>query len=85
MSRLVKVRGIIIAASKTRAKATALTVQCKDCKNVKVIPCRPGLSGVMIPRSCDQVTQVLNRWLTGQLHYLLLLCHFLCDNKTIIW
>lgn len=34
-------------------KATALTVQCKDCRGTKVIPCRPGLGGAFLPARCD--------------------------------
>ncbi|XP_024528637.1 DNA replication licensing factor MCM5 [Selaginella moellendorffii] len=57
ISKLVKVSGIIIAASRTKAKATAVTLCCRNCKNVKVVPCRPGLGGAMMPRSCDHVPQ----------------------------
>lgn len=34
-------------------KATHITVMCKDCRNVKVLPCKPGIGGAMIPRYCD--------------------------------
>ncbi|KAG5593618.1 hypothetical protein H5410_034850 [Solanum commersonii] len=58
ISKLVKVSGIVIAASKTKAKATYVTLLCKNCKNVKIVPCRPGLGGAIVPRSCDHVPQV---------------------------
>lgn len=45
LSKLVKISGITFAASRTKAKATYVTLLCKNCKNVKVIPCRPGLGG----------------------------------------
>ncbi|CAH9134423.1 unnamed protein product [Cuscuta epithymum] len=57
ISKLVKISGIVIAASKTKAKATYVNLLCKNCKNVKVVPCRPGLGGAIVPRSCDHVPQ----------------------------
>ncbi|KAG9456246.1 hypothetical protein H6P81_000754 [Aristolochia fimbriata] len=57
ISKLVKVSGITIAASRTKAKATYVTLLCKNCKNVRIVPCRPGLGGAIVPRSCDHVTQ----------------------------
>lgn len=35
-----------------------MTLLCKNCKNVKTVPCRPGLGGAVVPRSCDHVPQV---------------------------
>ncbi|KAH7841952.1 hypothetical protein Vadar_024731 [Vaccinium darrowii] len=43
--------------SRTKAKATYVTLLCKNCKNVKTVPCRPGLGGAIVPRSCDHVPQ----------------------------
>lgn len=40
-------------------KATRLTVMCKDCKNIKVLPCKRGMGSVMIPRSCDNSAQAV--------------------------
>ncbi|XP_010245540.1 PREDICTED: DNA replication licensing factor MCM5 [Nelumbo nucifera] len=57
ISKLVKISGITIAASRTKAKATYVTLLCKNCKNTKTIPCRPGLGGAVVPRSCDHVPQ----------------------------
>ncbi|KAL8152480.1 hypothetical protein V2J09_010240 [Rumex salicifolius] len=57
ISKLVKISGITIAASRTKAKATYVTLLCKNCSNVKMVPCRPGLGGALIPRSCDHVAQ----------------------------
>ncbi|ERN10340.1 DNA replication licensing factor MCM5 [Amborella trichopoda] len=57
ISKLVKISGITIAASRTKAKATYVTLMCRNCKNVKSIPCRPGLGGAIVPRSCDHVAQ----------------------------
>lgn len=57
ISKLVKISGITIAASRTKAKATYVTLLCKNCRNVKMVPCRPGLGGAIIPRSCDHIAQ----------------------------
>lgn len=57
ISKLVKIAGITIAASRTKAKATYVTLLCKNCKNIKTVPCRPGLGGAIVPRSCDHVPQ----------------------------
>ncbi|KAI9117294.1 hypothetical protein K1719_011460 [Acacia pycnantha] len=57
ISKLVKIAGITIAASRTKAKATYVTLICKNCKKGKQIPCRPGLGGAIVPRSCDHIPQ----------------------------
>ncbi|KAI8018718.1 DNA replication licensing factor MCM5 [Camellia lanceoleosa] len=57
ISKLVKISGITIAASRTKAKATYVTLLCKNCKNVKTVPCHPGLGGAIVPRSCDHIAQ----------------------------
>nr|KYP46283.1 DNA replication licensing factor mcm5-A [Cajanus cajan] len=57
ISKLVKISGITIAASRTKAKATYVTLVCKNCKKGKQVPCRPGLGGAIVPRSCDHVPQ----------------------------
>eukprot|EP00899_Mesostigma_viride_P028700 jgi/Mesvir1/9014/Mv21302-RA.1 len=53
ISRLVVVPGIVIAAQRAKVKATSITLQCSNCKNTKVIPCKPGLGGAAVPRTCD--------------------------------
>jgi len=58
MSKLVKIAGITIAASRVKAKATHVTLICKNCRSVRTVPCRPGLGGAIVPRSCDHVPQV---------------------------
>ncbi|GJM87138.1 hypothetical protein PR202_ga03063 [Eleusine coracana subsp. coracana] len=57
MSKLVKIAGIAIAASRVKAKATHVTLVCKNCRSVRTVPCRPGLGGAIVPRSCDHVPQ----------------------------
>ncbi|CAN6699887.1 unnamed protein product [Malus baccata var. baccata] len=57
ISKLIKVSGITIAASRVKAKATYVIVMCKNCKNVQRVPCRPGLGGAIVPRSCNHIPQ----------------------------
>eukprot|EP00762_Andalucia_godoyi_P002921 ANDGO_04148.mRNA.1 DNA replication licensing factor MCM5 len=53
VGRLVVVRGIVIASSKTRAKASSLVLSCRSCRAVKTVSVRPGFSAASIPRKCD--------------------------------
>uniref|UniRef100_A0A8C0W4I8 DNA replication licensing factor MCM5 n=1 Tax=Castor canadensis TaxID=51338 RepID=A0A8C0W4I8_CASCN len=54
MSHLVKIPGIIIAASAIRAKATRISIQCRSCRNTLTnIAMRPGLEGYALPRKCN--------------------------------
>uniref|UniRef100_L7M9Q6 DNA replication licensing factor MCM5 n=1 Tax=Rhipicephalus pulchellus TaxID=72859 RepID=L7M9Q6_RHIPC len=54
VSRLVKVPGIVIAATGTKAKATSITLQCRSCREtVPNVPIRPGLEGYALPRRCN--------------------------------
>ena len=34
-------------------KATHVTIICKACKATKVLTCKPGMGGAMVPRQCD--------------------------------
>ncbi|KDO24044.1 hypothetical protein SPRG_10832 [Saprolegnia parasitica CBS 223.65] len=54
VNRLVKVPGIIISASKVRAKCMSVMVQCKTCGHTKKLPCPNAFSGVQLPRSCER-------------------------------
>ncbi|EDQ87030.1 uncharacterized protein MONBRDRAFT_27771 [Monosiga brevicollis MX1] len=54
MSQLIKVPGIIVSASPTRAKATELTIQCRNCRETKKWPVKPGFGGAQLPRTCDR-------------------------------
>lgn len=54
VSKLVKISGIVIAASGIRCKATKISIQCRSCSNV--IPnlnLGPGLEGYALPRKCN--------------------------------
>ncbi|XP_033127896.1 DNA replication licensing factor MCM5-like [Anneissia japonica] len=54
VSKLVKIPGIIIAASAIRAKATKITIQCRSCRNyMPNLPVKPGLEGYTLPRRCN--------------------------------
>ena len=53
VSKLVTISGIVTAAGKPRAKATHVALQCSNCKNTKIVACKPGLSGVNLPRRCE--------------------------------
>lgn len=53
VSRLVKIAGIIIAASGIKAKATKISIQCRSCNNViPNLSINPGLEGYALPRKC---------------------------------
>ncbi|KAF3452998.1 hypothetical protein FNV43_RR03431 [Rhamnella rubrinervis] len=58
ISKLVKISGITIAASRVKAKATYVIVMCKNCRNVQRVPCKPGLGGAIVPRSCNHIPQL---------------------------
>lgn len=54
VSRLVKIAGIIVAASGIKAKATKISIQCRSCGNVVPnIPVNPGFEGYALPRKCN--------------------------------
>ena len=71
MSKLVKIAGITIAASRVKAKAIYVTLMYKNCKSIKTVALRPGLGGAIIRRSCDHVPQPgeepcpLNPWIAA--------------------
>ncbi|NWX14081.1 MCM5 factor, partial [Aegotheles bennettii] len=54
MSHLVKIPGIVIAATPVRVKATKISIQCRSCRNtINNIAVRPGLEGYALPRKCN--------------------------------
>ncbi|KAF9966388.1 minichromosome maintenance protein 5 [Mortierella alpina] len=53
ISKLVRISGIIIAASPLTSKATMLQIRCKTCAKTKKLPIQAGFSGVSMPRTCD--------------------------------
>lgn len=53
VSQLVKVSGIVVAASQVRSRATKVTLQCRACRHtVKDLRVAPGLEGFALPRTC---------------------------------
>jgi DNA replication licensing factor MCM5 len=53
VSRLVRVPGIVIAASSLSCKVTLAQIICKSCRHVKRVPVASGFSGLTLPRQCD--------------------------------
>merc|ERR1712018_331567 len=54
VSKLVKIPGIVVAASGIKAKATKINLQCRSCKTViPNIEVKPGLEGYSMPRKCN--------------------------------
>ena len=54
ISRLVKVPGIVIAASNVRAKATKISLQCRGCREIiNDVNINAGLEGYLLPRKCN--------------------------------
>ncbi|XP_068244226.1 DNA replication licensing factor Mcm5 [Palaemon carinicauda] len=57
VSRLIKVAGIVVAASGVKAKAQTLMVQCRSCQTtIANISVKPGLEGYQLPRKCNSET-----------------------------
>eukprot|EP01113_Clastostelium_recurvatum_P038207 TRINITY_DN5686_c0_g2_i1.p1 TRINITY_DN5686_c0_g2~~TRINITY_DN5686_c0_g2_i1.p1 ORF type:complete len:632 (-),score=77.06 TRINITY_DN5686_c0_g2_i1:360-2255(-) len=53
ISKLVKIPGIVVSASRIQAKATSVTAMCKNCHATKVLPIRPGFAGIQLPKICE--------------------------------
>merc|ERR1711981_140700 len=54
VSKLVKIPGIVVAASGIKSKATKINLQCRSCKTViPNIEVKPGLEGYAMPRKCN--------------------------------
>ncbi|XP_072031624.1 LOW QUALITY PROTEIN: DNA replication licensing factor mcm5-A-like [Amphiura filiformis] len=54
VSKMVKIPGIVIAATGIKAKATKITIQCRTCRNfVPNLEVKPGLEGYTMPRVCN--------------------------------
>ncbi|KNC50614.1 MCM5 minichromosome maintenance deficient 5 [Thecamonas trahens ATCC 50062] len=57
ISRLVFIRGIVISASRTRAKAAGIVVRCRTCADEQLLKGRLGFSGIVVPRKCLRARQ----------------------------
>ena len=54
VSRLVKIPGIVVAASGIKSKATKISIQCRSCRTVVPnIDIPPGFEGYTLPRKCN--------------------------------
>ena len=53
VNKLLLVPGIIISASRTKPKATSITIRCKGCGTERELACGAGFSGVQLPRVCS--------------------------------
>ena len=54
VAKLVKIPGIVVAASGVKAKATRIAIQCRSCRTtIPDIPIKPGLEGYQLPRKCN--------------------------------
>ena len=51
---LVKVSGIVVSATRVRAKAVAVVARCTRCNHRKTIACSGPFSSVALPQFCDQ-------------------------------
>ncbi|BAM79525.1 DNA replication licensing factor MCM5 [Cyanidioschyzon merolae strain 10D] len=58
LGRLVRVQGIVISASKVRAKAQVVWLRCQHCDYRKMIRASVGFGGFQVPRQCDRVTEM---------------------------
>jgi DNA replication licensing factor MCM5 len=68
VSRLVKIPGIVVAASGIKSKATKISLQCRTCRNViPNIDVKPGLEGYALPRKCN-TEQVRNATIERTFH-----------------
>jgi len=52
VGNLVRVRGIVTAASKIKAKASVVKLKCRNCLMTMDLPVRPGIAAVSVPRKC---------------------------------
>ena len=53
VSRLVCIPGIVIAASRAKAKASIVGIQCQSCKHVRYLQIPPGYASAQMPRTCE--------------------------------
>jgi DNA replication licensing factor MCM5 len=55
VNKLVKVPGIVISCTNTRARATNIVVRCTKCGDMLTLPCKSAFGGVNIPAKCEGV------------------------------
>ncbi|CAM9525071.1 unnamed protein product [Discosporangium mesarthrocarpum] len=54
VNKLLKVPGIIISATRIRAKAVSVAIRCKTCGCLKHLPCNGPFGGAALPMKCDR-------------------------------
>eukprot|EP00188_Purpureofilum_apyrenoidigerum_P000926 Plantae.Rhodophyta-Purpureofilum_apyrenoidigerum.ctg14680.p1 GENE.Plantae.Rhodophyta-Purpureofilum_apyrenoidigerum.ctg14680~~Plantae.Rhodophyta-Purpureofilum_apyrenoidigerum.ctg14680.p1 ORF type:complete len:763 (+),score=117.86 Plantae.Rhodophyta-Purpureofilum_apyrenoidigerum.ctg14680:455-2743(+) len=54
ISNLIRVTGIVISVSRVHCKALTVTLECKQCRERKIVHTRSGLGGIQIPRTCQR-------------------------------
>ncbi|CAM9169258.1 unnamed protein product [Phaeothamnion confervicola] len=54
VNKLLKVPGIVISASRIRAKACFVRIQCKKCRAAKTVACAGAFGGAALPMNCDR-------------------------------
>lgn len=60
LKQLVCVPGIVVAAGRSKCKATAVTLRCKSCQATRKVACKPGISGIQLPRTCEAGGKEMN-------------------------
>ncbi|KAK4530857.1 hypothetical protein CCYA_CCYA06G1714 [Cyanidiococcus yangmingshanensis] len=58
LDRLVRVNGIVISASKVRAKANTVRLRCQHCDYRKTVLASSGFGGFQVPRQCDRAAEM---------------------------
>ncbi|KAH7701690.1 hypothetical protein AAVH_31172, partial [Aphelenchoides avenae] len=58
VSQMIRLTGIVVAASQVRARATRVTLQCRTCRHtISDQEIKPGLEGFQLPRRCNGSNQ----------------------------
>ncbi|KII62325.1 DNA replication licensing factor mcm5-A [Thelohanellus kitauei] len=61
VSKLVKIRGVVINVSSVRIKAISVSIQCRSCKTViPNLPMRSGIENLNLPRKCPSASSSVN-------------------------
>ncbi|EGC36895.1 MCM family protein [Dictyostelium purpureum] len=56
ISKLVKIQGIVISASRTQPKPSTMSIRCKNCEHQQTISVRPGIVSSVLPQQCEKGT-----------------------------
>jgi len=82
VNQLVKVPGIIISSTKSRAKATSIHLNCQQCGADKKIPCKGPVQSVLLPTKCDTHNSATEQSCGGKLVVMPDKCEFI-DQQTL--